>query len=596
MITRDTTMCNTNRNSIDLKTKNPLNTSELQSSMHTESKCKSNKNNERADSYSIPIKIINSNNNNNGSNDNSNIINNNFTNPNKIIDLRSPNSSPSLSTRKSKNLKNLQLNLSNSSSPRNISNITSTTTISNDIPTHTNDVPFPVQKYEINDLSSSAIKTPIMSRTPTPTGSNPVSISPFSHQKPLQHFRRVTSYNSRSPSSSSIGSHNNGLNNNENNNNITLNNSQRKRSTTTLAINIPPVNEFKSGTDSEDSCGPISSISPNKNYGDLLINENTENTTNDINNISSNHNIKPLANKYTDKTTNLNSKKIPNLPFEKPQPLFDNDNQSSLHLSPNSFQSPQSFLSSKSLIQSSSPPIGVNYSSQIKPQTIMHSFDESKIENCNNENFKFAYPNGPICVLEPNLFLYSEPTFEEITGFDVIINVAQEIKDFSNQINEINKVTDLSYVSSASVSASPSSSTSSLSSITNDLQNFEKITIDSFDRETLTINKKNKRNIEYYFIPWTHTSRLTSDFPYLTSLIDKSLKNSKRVLIHCQCGVSRSASLIMAYFMKIYGGGYNDAYLRLKKIVPQISPNLSLIYELIEWGEWLEKGQPDQQN
>lgn len=47
----------------------------------------------------------------------------------------------------------------------------------------------------------------------------------------------------------------------------------------------------------------------------------------------------------------------------------------------------------------------------------------------------------------------------------------------------------------------------------------------------------------------------------------------------------------MAYFMKYYQFGYNDAYKKLKAIVPQISPNLSLIYELIEWGEWLEKGE-----
>lgn len=583
-----------------MKTTNQSKPSGLESPTKVILKSKSNKTNEKLDNDFIPIKIINNNNdddddndkNNNDKNNSSNLYtSNSFTNYNKITDLKEPNSSPSLPTRKSKNLKNLQLNLSNSSSPRNISNITSISTIANDIPTY--NTPFPAQKHESNDISSSIIKTPIMSRTPTPTGSNANPVSPFSHQKPLQHFKRITSFNSRSPSNSSIGSHNNSSNNNETNNYI---NNQRKRSTTTLALNIPPINDFKSGTDSEDSCGPISSIDPNKNYGDLLINETTDNANNHINNIDSNYNIKTFENKYIDKTANLNNKKIPNLPFEKPQPLYDNDNQNALPLSPNLFQSPSSLLSSKSVISSLSAPVELNYTSQIKPQTIMHSFNESKTENSNNENFKFAYPNGPICVLEPNLFLYSEPTFEEITGFDVIINVAQEIKDFSNQINEINKVTDLSFASSVSLlaSPSPSSSTSSLSSITNDLQNFEKITIDSFGREKLSINKKNKRNIEYYFIPWTHTSRLTSDFPYLTSLIDKSLKNSKRVLIHCQCGVSRSASLIMAYFMKIYGGGYNDAYLRLKKIVPQISPNLSLIYELMEWGEWLDKSQPDQ--
>jgi tyrosine-protein phosphatase MSG5 len=179
----------------------------------------------------------------------------------------------------------------------------------------------------------------------------------------------------------------------------------------------------------------------------------------------------------------------------------------------------------------------------------MHSFTSSSpirgpidgIQNPSNlqaDNYKLAYPNGPICVLEPNLYLYSEPTFEELSPFDVIINVAQEIKDFSKQVEN-----------------HPSYS------------------------------------ISYYFIPWTHTSRLTSDFPRLTDIIDGALKQGQSVLIHCQCGVSRSASLVMAYFMKYYQFGYNDAYKKLKAIVPQISPNLSLIYELIEWGEWLEKGE-----
>lgn len=200
----------------------------------------------------------------------------------------------------------------------------------------------------------------------------------------------------------------------------------------------------------------------------------------------------------------------------------------------------------------------------------MHSFDESKMDETNAETFKMAYPNGPICVLKPNLYLYSEPTFDEVTDFDVIINVAQEIKDYTNQVDERNKIAEIAGI-----------------------KNFDNISIDSQNREKLTF-RNSRQNIEYYFIPWTHTSRLTSDFPYLTALIEKSLKSNKKVLIHCQCGVSRSASLIMAYFMKVFGGGYNEAYGRLKQIVPQISPNLSLIYELIEWGEWLEKGQSSQ--
>lgn len=477
----------------------------------------------------------------------------------KMIDLLSPNSSPSLSTRKSKNLKNLQLNLTNS--PRN--NIGN-----NDIPNTS--IPLPNQRTEDNSAPNSSsslntLKTPILSRTPTPTGNMSAVVtaasgaaSPFSNPRPLQHFRRMTSFNSISPSSSSVCSSANGNGSCNGTNNTGNNgNSQRKKSATTLAINIPVHNV---GVENDDDTLEIPSGGLKSAYCDYLFNDDTADKPNERN------------------TLKGNSRKIPVLPFERPQKRsssIDLSSQDSSSLSPISFSSPSLSLSAKPLASSFSAPVEISsssqsYSSEIKPQTIMHSFDESKIDETNAENFKMAYPNGPICVLQPNLYLYSEPTFEEITDFDVIINVAQEIKDYSNQVNEINRIAQKAGI-----------------------EGFEDISIDSQSREKFTF-KKRRKNIEYYFIPWTHTSRLTSDFPYLTALIENSLNDSKKVLIHCQCGVSRSASLIMAYFMKIYGRGYNAAYGRLKQIVPQISPNLSLIYELIEWGEWLEKGQPTQ--
>ncbi|GMM48504.1 tyrosine/serine/threonine protein phosphatase [Pichia kluyveri] len=167
-------------------------------------------------------------------------------------------------------------------------------------------------------------------------------------------------------------------------------------------------------------------------------------------------------------------------------------------------------------------------SSPLKPQTVTSSTiqNSSISSSTSTEN----YPNGPICVLNPNLYLYSEPTLKELYDFSVIINVAEELTNYSQLL---------------------------------------------------------PNSIDYYFIPWSHNSHLFNDFQYLTSIIDKSLKANKKILIHCQCGVSRSASLIIAYYMKFYNLNYNDAYNRLKEIVPQISPNLNLIYELIEWGDFL---------
>lgn len=40
-----------------------------------------------------------------------------------------------------------------------------------------------------------------------------------------------------------------------------------------------------------------------------------------------------------------------------------------------------------------------------------------------------SYPSGPIIICQPNIYLYSEPTREEAGDFDVVINVAKEVKN-----------------------------------------------------------------------------------------------------------------------------------------------------------------------
>ncbi|CAD7068685.1 unnamed protein product [Tilletia caries] len=66
------------------------------------------------------------------------------------------------------------------------------------------------------------------------------------------------------------------------------------------------------------------------------------------------------------------------------------------------------------------------------------------------------------------------------------------------------------------------------------------------------------------------------------------------VLVHCQCGVSRSATLVIAFVMQaaalMYGfegvsslTGMHDCY----NLVKDISPNCGLIYQLVEWERFL---------
>lgn len=160
-----------------------------------------------------------------------------------------------------------------------------------------------------------------------------------------------------------------------------------------------------------------------------------------------------------------------------------------------------------------------------------NNLDTSIYENI---NVKDAYPNGPLLVIPPNIYLYSEPTLHEILDFDLIINVAEEIPN-------------LQYM----------------------------------------IPPECHRKIDYYHIEWSHQSKIVNDLNKLTNIMHKATLQNKKILIHCQCGVSRSASLMVAYIMRYCNMSLNDAYNKLKSIAKDISPNMGLIFQLMEWSEKL---------
>ncbi|KAK0543571.1 tyrosine/serine/threonine protein phosphatase [Tilletia horrida] len=77
-------------------------------------------------------------------------------------------------------------------------------------------------------------------------------------------------------------------------------------------------------------------------------------------------------------------------------------------------------------------------------------------------------------------------------------------------------------------------------------------------------------------------------------------KPREGVLVHCQCGVSRSATLVIAFVMQaaalVYDfeglnslTGMHDCYNLVKEKSASISPNCSLIYQLVEWERYLSK-------
>ncbi|KAF8632383.1 hypothetical protein AX15_001893 [Amanita polypyramis BW_CC] len=81
--------------------------------------------------------------------------------------------------------------------------------------------------------------------------------------------------------------------------------------------------------------------------------------------------------------------------------------------------------------------------------------------------------------------------------------------------------------------------------------------------------------------------------------IDKGRQEGGKVLVHCRVGVSRSATVTIAYVMKHLGISLVDAYLvvRSRRLSVLIQPNMRLLYNLCGWEIKLakERAQGDEQ-
>jgi len=97
--------------------------------------------------------------------------------------------------------------------------------------------------------------------------------------------------------------------------------------------------------------------------------------------------------------------------------------------------------------------------------------------------------------------------------------------------------------------------------------------------------------LKYKKFFWTHNQEnLIADFIPAFAFIDEARSAGRNILVHCQCGVSRSASLIISYVMKVNRMTLNQAYEFVKDKSPYISPNMSLVYQLVEFEKTLKLG------
>ncbi|KAJ8281639.1 hypothetical protein COCON_G00041580 [Conger conger] len=98
--------------------------------------------------------------------------------------------------------------------------------------------------------------------------------------------------------------------------------------------------------------------------------------------------------------------------------------------------------------------------------------------------------------------------------------------------------------------------------------------------------------VRYKRLPATDSSKqnLRQYFEEVFEFIEEAHQGGRGVLVHCQAGVSRSATIVIAYLMKHTLMTMTDAYKYVKSRRPVVSPNLNFMGQLLEFERDLNSG------
>ncbi|KAI4283043.1 MAG: hypothetical protein L6R35_005265 [Caloplaca aegaea] len=258
------------------------------------------------------------------------------------------------------------------------------------------------------------------------------------------------------------------------------------------------------------------------------------------------------------------------------------------------------FGNPSSRMNKSRPPLSLSrhssvdsQASPIRVQMLEHVQEEPDYDlPLSREAKSPAYPQGPVCIYDPHVYLYLEPSDIEASEFDVVLNVAREVQNPFDQATASNlertsenpvATNSKAFVGRDSISEPTSAIEAPFSSA---FDNFP----DEGPRSASTTPKALKAKPEYIHVPWDHNTQVVDDLLRLCELIDRRVHDGKRVLVHCQCGVSRSASLVVAYGLyKNPQLSVQEAYDTVKERSKWIGPNMNLIYQLNEFRGKLPK-------
>ncbi|MCJ1274457.1 hypothetical protein MMC21_002253 [Puttea exsequens] len=237
--------------------------------------------------------------------------------------------------------------------------------------------------------------------------------------------------------------------------------------------------------------------------------------------------------------------------------------------------------------------------SPITRQTLEHVKEETDYDLPLSQEAKSpAYPQGPICIHDPDVYLYLEPSHVEARQFDVVLNVAREVKNPFTRASQSTEQEQTQIMEGRVNLESPIASFAGRDSISEPQTASSERTFNSAleaqqedaVRTAPSTPKATRPDPEYIHVPWDHNTNVVDDLLRLCELIDDRVRQGKRILVHCQCGVSRSASLVVAYGLyKNPQLTVQEAYDAVKNRSRWIGPNMNLIYQLSEFKSKLAK-------